>query len=132
MFADGKPLYHQLADTLRERIEQGIYPVGSTLPLESAVGQEHGVGRMTVRRALAVLREEGLIITRRGVPSLVRPQTIRQLLVLQAGDRLISRMPTRPERAELGIEAGVPLLEVRHANGERDWLPADLAEIVMP
>ena len=110
-------LYLQLAALLRGRIEQGVYPAGKALPVESAMCDEHGVGRMTVRRALAVLREEGLITTTRGVPSIVRFRTTRKSLVLQRDERVVSRMPSRVERVQLGLDPGIPLLEVRRTDG---------------
>ncbi len=61
---DGRlPAYLQLADILTERIRSGELPVGRMLPSEKALQQEFGVGRGTVRRAVAVLRERGLVDT---------------------------------------------------------------------
>ncbi|GAB3844557.1 GntR family transcriptional regulator [Dactylosporangium cerinum] len=119
------PLYLALADALRDRIQRGDYPAGQALPIESAICHEHGVSRMTVRRALAVLREEGLVTTRRGAPSTVRPVSVRQTLVLRHDDRLISRMPSRHERMKLGLDVGVPVLEVDRSNGTSELHAAD-------
>src|SRR5690348_13809234 len=109
--------YQQLADLLRQEIKDGTYPPGSRLPTESALRRRHDVGGMTIKRALALLREEGLIVTRRGEPPLVRRPTIRTDLVLRTGDRCSARMPTGVERVEFDVDPGVPLLEVRRANG---------------
>jgi GntR family transcriptional regulator len=57
------PLYTQLADILRRMIESGELQPRSALPSESYLQQEHGVSRGTVRMAIGVLREEGLVIT---------------------------------------------------------------------
>jgi GntR family transcriptional regulator len=57
------PLYTQLADILREMIESGELQPRSLLPSESYLQQEHGVSRGTVRMAIAVLRDEGLVVT---------------------------------------------------------------------
>jgi DNA-binding transcriptional MocR family regulator len=125
-----QPRYLHLADTLRERIQQGVYSAGISLPFESAMREEHGVGRMTIRRALAVLREEGLISTRRGAPSVVRTRAVRQLLVLQPNERLVGRMPSRAERTTLALHPGVPLLVVRRTDGSSDVYAADKVEVV--
>lgn len=126
----GQPLYHQLADLLRRYIQQGQYAPGSTLPTERELSRSHKVSVATVRRALAVLRGEGLIRTGRGEPSTVRTTPIRAEIPAQCGSRLIGRMPSTLERAELGIDVGVPLIEVRHAGGRVEVLAADQVEIV--
>ena len=55
------PVYLQLAAILRARIEAGDYPPGRALPSESTLMQEHGVARETARKAVRVLRDEGLV-----------------------------------------------------------------------
>jgi DNA-binding GntR family transcriptional regulator len=44
--------YVQLAETLRAQIIAGVYPAGAALPPEDDIGRLHGIGRMSVRRAL--------------------------------------------------------------------------------
>lgn len=127
----GKAQYQQVADVLRSRIDQDAYRAGAKLPTEAALCHEFAVGRMTVRRALAVLREEGRILTRRGEPTLVRPRTTRTEVGLRLRDRITARMPSAPERAALGMEPGVPLLEVRRAGGTLDIFAADQAELIV-
>lgn len=60
------PLYTQLADILREMIKSGELPPRSALPSESYLQQEQGVSRGTVRMAMRILRDEGLVVTIRG------------------------------------------------------------------
>jgi GntR family transcriptional regulator len=66
------PLYRQLAAELRARIFDGTYPRGSRLPAESELIATHGVSRVTVRLALGLLREEGLIEPSPGRGTFVR------------------------------------------------------------
>jgi GntR family transcriptional regulator len=61
-YAD-EALYVQLAGILRHKIESGELARLEPLPSESTLTQEHDVSRDTVRRAIAVLREEGLVFT---------------------------------------------------------------------
>lgn len=53
--------YVKVYDILYERIEQGEFPPGSQLPSEPELSKQMGVSRMTLRQALALLREDGLI-----------------------------------------------------------------------
>ncbi|MEV0620259.1 GntR family transcriptional regulator [Nonomuraea sp. NPDC050404] len=62
--------YEQIAQILGQRIRSGTYPPQTVLS-EVAFEQEFGVARRTVRLAMEILREEGLIITRRGKGSIV-------------------------------------------------------------
>ncbi|MFC5004445.1 GntR family transcriptional regulator [Dactylosporangium cerinum] len=120
------PVYLRLASALRQQITAGVYGPGSTLPSEDGIGRVHGVGRMSVRRALDVLRHEGLITTERGKPAVVREHQERTFVQLGYEDRLVARMPTRDHAHLLSIQAGVPLLEVRRADGSVETYPADL------
>jgi DNA-binding GntR family transcriptional regulator len=54
--------YRQLADIIRQRITTGQLPPGSRIT-ESDLTEEFEVARNTARRALAVLRDEGLVYT---------------------------------------------------------------------
>lgn len=62
-FRDTQFRWVQLADIIRARIEDGTYPPGRAIPSEPAMVQEFGVARNTIRRAVASLREEGLLYT---------------------------------------------------------------------
>jgi GntR family transcriptional regulator len=64
-------VYVQIADDLAAYIRDGTYPVGSRLPSEAELAENYGVAKMTVRRALDVLRERGLIRTLHGRGSVV-------------------------------------------------------------
>jgi GntR family transcriptional regulator len=62
----GVVLHHQFYVMLRERLLEGTYQVGRPLPSEPKLADEFGVSRTTVRRALARLEEEQLIVRRHG------------------------------------------------------------------
>ena len=57
----GEPAYLRIASELRTRIESGEFPLGSPLPAERELCVELGVSRMTVRRALGVLEQDGRV-----------------------------------------------------------------------
>jgi DNA-binding transcriptional regulator YhcF (GntR family) len=125
-----EPMYEQVADAVREQIARGQYRAGQRLPAEGELVALHSVSLVTVRRALAALREEGLIATQRGVQAIVRPRPRRRGLVLDPGSRLVSRMPTNRERRELGMARGVPVLEIRRPDGRVETIDAELVEVI--
>jgi len=55
------PLYHQINRELRRMIEEHIIPPGSILPPEIEICQAYGVGRQTVRQAIARLVDDNLV-----------------------------------------------------------------------
>ncbi|MCX4576567.1 winged helix-turn-helix domain-containing protein [Streptomyces sp. NBC_01571] len=57
-------VYEQLAAILERKIRTGEYPPGSRLPGELVMTHDYGVGPGTVRRALTILRDAGLVVTR--------------------------------------------------------------------
>jgi GntR family transcriptional regulator len=69
---DARPAYRQVADQLRGLIDSGGVAPGAQLPTHKVLAEEYGVAVETVKRALALLRDEGLILTRQGKGSYVR------------------------------------------------------------
>ncbi len=55
------PLYHQIYLDLRGMIHRGLIPPGGMLPPEMEVSQAYGVGRQTVRQAIACLVDDDLV-----------------------------------------------------------------------
>ena len=66
------PRYRQIAAILRERIESGELEPDRPIPSEAQIQQEFGVSRETVRKAVALLREEGYVVTVPGMGTYVR------------------------------------------------------------
>jgi GntR family transcriptional regulator len=62
----GASQYHEIAARLRDAIAAGEYPRGSQLPTEEQLAGQLGVHRVTVNRALSILRAEGLVYVHRG------------------------------------------------------------------
>ena len=75
----GPPLYVQIAEALTARIEGGELATGDRLPPERHLSEALGVNRLTLRRALRALEDQGLIIRRQGrgthvaAPKIERP-----------------------------------------------------------
>jgi GntR family transcriptional regulator len=94
---DNLRLYGRVASHIRERILSGRYVPGRRLPAEEALAKELGVSRPTVRSALALLNDEGVISTRRGVGSFVSQPRVRQTLAhLETLDEAISEQGLSP------------------------------------
>ena len=66
------PKYQRIAEELRIHIQDGKYRNAKTLPTEFAIAEEYRVSRQTVRQALALLAESGLIEKRQGSGSYIR------------------------------------------------------------
>jgi GntR family transcriptional regulator len=60
------PVYVRVADWVESRIESGELKSGARLPAERELASDLGVAYDTVRRAAALLRERGLIVTVHG------------------------------------------------------------------
>lgn len=72
--------YQAIADELRTRIAAGSFAAGRLLPSESELSQTFAASRVTVRRALDVLRDEGLLDSRQGFGWFVAADPLQQSL----------------------------------------------------
>lgn len=79
------PRYVQLAEALRREIETGAHAVGALLPTEHQLCNTHGVSRHTVREALRLLDEAGLVERRRGAGTRVAAPAARAAFVQPLG-----------------------------------------------
>ena len=59
-------IYKSVADRLRIRINNAQLQIGDTLPAEKYLAQQYGVSRMTIRKAITMLIEWGLVERRHG------------------------------------------------------------------
>lgn len=130
------PLYLQLQSRLRTMIRIGKLAGGVALPSERVLCQRLAMSRMTVRRAVEALVDEGLLERRHGSGTYVRPERVRQAIdrVLgfademrlsgkEAGSRLVefSRIPAPAQVARaLRIAEGAAvsrIVRLREADG---------------
>lgn len=91
--------YRLIADELRVRVRSGVYGAGRVMPSEAELGTEFDASRVTIRRALETLREDGLVDARQGfgwfVAAAPLQQSLGQLATIEA--QLIDS-GIRPER----------------------------------
>lgn len=95
--------YQQIAAALRERIRDGEFERGQVLPTEREFCDAYESSRLTIRRALAILRDEGLLQSRRGFGWFVSTQPLEHRL---------SRLGSIEQQVEL--TGRLPRREVRH------------------
>ena len=69
------PIYVQIVRYVTGHIEDGTWQPGHRLPAERAMAAEWGVAYLTIRRAMAELRERGLIVSVQGRGTYVRDPT---------------------------------------------------------
>lgn len=119
------PMYQQIADVLRAQIDTGNLEPGAKLPTEAELRDEYGVSRETVRKALGLLVNEGLIISARPQGHFVRR---RQPMVFRPQAEFQKR-PSSPEMdafvTEYSAEGREPRQEIEVAIVEP---PADVAK----
>jgi DNA-binding GntR family transcriptional regulator len=68
------PVYVQVADAVDERIRSGEWAVGHRIVSEASMVQEYGIARGTARKAVAVLRDRGLVVSIPGRGHFVAPR----------------------------------------------------------
>jgi DNA-binding GntR family transcriptional regulator len=67
-----EPAYAQIVRLLRQQISSGQFRPGNQLPSESAICSLYGVSPMTVRRAINILLDQGLVTTVQGRGTFVK------------------------------------------------------------
>lgn len=63
---DFVPLYQQVSQRIFRKIEQGVYKFGDRIPSEKELAAHYGVNRLTVRRAIGLLAERGVLKSQQG------------------------------------------------------------------
>jgi GntR family transcriptional regulator len=89
--------------TLSERIASGALPPGARIAAEPALAAEHGVSRVTIRRALDRLASEGRVSRRAGAGTFVSGGVVQPVVRANLAD-VFARM------REMGERTGVRLL----------------------
>jgi DNA-binding GntR family transcriptional regulator len=80
------PRYRAIADELGAQIRDGSYALGANLPVEHDLAERFRTSRQTVREALRVLADKGLIVRRAGFGTTVINSGNRALFVLSVGN----------------------------------------------
>ncbi len=148
---DATPIYLQVARRLGAAIQGGQWRVGDALPSERTLVESLGISRVTARRALKVLAEEGAITRNRGAGTFIAPRPEPKAARLDNFSELARRrgmtpaselvaferrLATEQEAAILALSAGeeiVRLTRLRKADGQTFWMDVTtLALAVLP
>ena len=148
-----QPKYLRIHGSLRERITSGQLPSGSSLPSQRELADEFGVSIMTLRQALQLLSDEGLIQARHGSGTFVAAPYAYDLGHLGSFASDLSAQGAEITTELLAAEAVIPpadvaarlgiageafrLRRLRLSGGrplivQTSYLPAALARIVKP
>lgn len=148
----GQSRYAALAAALRARVIDGEWPAGTALPAETRLAAEHGVALGTLRRALELLAEQGVIERHHGKGTFVRSglagAPMLRFFRFGAGDgevpqsRIVSRQPVvaaAEVARRLGIARGDPVLKLQRLRSlggqprlfEEIWLPLPLFALLL-
>lgn len=139
--------YRAIADDLRRRVTAGEFAAGRTLPSEAELSTSYEASRVTIRKALELLRDEGLVDARQGFGWFAAVDPLRQSLGrLGTIEAQLAASGVRSERRILSfgfvaaparvreVLGSATVLEVRRVNladGEpfalvTVWCPEDL------
>ncbi|MDE1921990.1 MAG: GntR family transcriptional regulator [Gammaproteobacteria bacterium] len=141
-----RPLYRQVYDILVNRVVQGAWRPGESLPSEQSLAKELGVSQGTVRKVLDALTAEKLLERRQGKGTYIAEHTQERALFRffrisrPGGERLKPertseavrvRAARAAERAKLDLERDARVIEItrtRLINGD----PALHEVIIVP
>ncbi|MCR4401502.1 MAG: GntR family transcriptional regulator [Firmicutes bacterium] len=103
------PLYYQLAEEIRSRIESNEYVIGEAIPPEPELEQLFRVSRVTVRNAIDLLVSQGLLVKRPGKGTFVRAAKVTQPLnVISSWTETMLARGVKVETRELRVEEKLP------------------------
>ena len=139
---DGKaaiPLYQQVIDIIKNDINSGTYKAGARIPNEFELAESYKVGRVTVRRAIEELVQQGYLTKQQGRGTFVNAPKLKRKIrqkddvqsfsgacrvnEMEPGARIVSRKVLPADAAEaqfFGVPVGSELIcieRVRTADG---------------
>lgn len=125
------PKYKEIALSLKEKIIEGEYQEGALLPDQETLAKLYDTSRVTVRKAIQLLIDEGLLYTRRGSGTYVRKDikknnanvtqfnSVFGTSLLEEGEvtskiiRFDVRFPSEYEQETLKIKSTNPVYDIK-------------------
>lgn len=93
---DNSPLYMQVARKLIKDVRDGRYQVDQALPSERVLSEQLDVSRVTARKAIDQLVEQGLVVRRRGSGNYISPRIEQPLSNLSSFSEQLQQRGFRP------------------------------------
>ena len=91
---DPRPAYLQVADLLRAQIRTGVLKPGDQLPAGRELSEQYSIASMTVRQALRVLVDEGVVVSRQGKGVFVRSDVSNPAQSLIVDNQVLAELRT--------------------------------------
>lgn len=104
------PLYSLVQKHLRRMIEEGRLKPGQALPSEADLCKEHGVSRITVRRALDDLAASGIVKRRRGVGTFVSEKPSKSVQLTATLETVLAPAPALKQKLLAAVDVPAPAI----------------------
>ena len=101
MLSPRKPLFTAVRVEIENLVRQGLYPPGSQLPSEETLAHQLGVSRVTLREALRVLEEDGVLSRRRGVGTFINESVPPIIVYLERNLGISELLQSADQRREV-------------------------------
>ena len=96
------PLYYQVKESLLEKIKSRQFNVGDLIPSEAELQEQYNVSRITIRRAIQELVQEGHLYTKQGRGTFVsRPKVSQELNLITSWAETMEEMGMHPETKKI-------------------------------
>src|SRR5436309_393204 len=95
--SDSSPLYIQVARKLTQDVRDGRYQVDQALPSERSLSEQLDVSRVTARKAIDQLVDQGLVVRKRGSGNYVAPRIEQPLSNLTSFSEQLQQRGYRPD-----------------------------------
>ncbi len=106
-------LYYEVKKDIERRINEGYFKKEDYLPSESELQNEYNVSRTTIRKAIGLLVDDGLITIVRGKGTKVTPSRIKHnISTLMSFTKLMHEQGLRPSIKNVKVQKVEPSEEV--------------------
>lgn len=114
----GVPLYQQLSDEIKAQITGGKLKAGDRLMTEAEFSQQYEVSRITVRKAIELLVDEGYVMRKQGIGTFIAEKKVRRVVdsdnLVRSFSETCRMNGQEPSSELLSVEWLVPEVAVQH------------------
>lgn len=102
------PLYYQLENVIRKKIQDGVYEVDKKIPSERNLSEELKLSRMTISKAINNLVEEGVLYRKRGQGTFVSKNKVDFFPGLKGFTEIIENKGMKPSSKVISQKVIIP------------------------